>query len=487
MRKSIKYFSIIIFSIIALSSCEKDFLDIKPKGKVIPQSTDDYRKILDLVVQNNVGLIPTILRTYGITFYLSDDYQIFDTASYDALLTTDRYEKYTWAKDGYLYKEDAEDIDWQAMYAQIYIANSVINGVPDASGPESVKKTLIAEAKVHRAFCYLALVNIYAKHYSSSASSDLGVPLRLDILLTISLERATVEEVYDQIIKDLEDAAEDLPASQDYNHRPTKAAAYGLLARTYLYQGNYAEALNYANLCLDIQDHLYDLNVEMIIDTINDERYDGTNMFNFENTFTSWMDEEIILHKTTCTRTSGGSSYHYSYMVTTPEVVENLYDTLNDLRFRLKFEKRNEDEYYTAAEVGNRWSNGYYPVVGVTVPEILLTRAECNARLDHYQDAMDDINAIREKRLKSDAYAPLTASSREEAVEIVLLERRRELWGRGLRWFDLKRLNAIENANITIERSFTGQQLVPGDSHWVMPIANLYITQNPEIVQNEGY
>ena len=75
MRKSIKYFSIIIFSIIALSSCEKDFLDIKPKGKVIPQSTDDYRKILDLVVQNNVGLIPTILRTYGITFYLSDDYQ----------------------------------------------------------------------------------------------------------------------------------------------------------------------------------------------------------------------------------------------------------------------------------------------------------------------------------------------------------------------------------------------------------------------------
>ena len=76
------------------------------------------------------------------------------------------------------------------------------------------KRSLRAEALVGRAFEYLTLVNAYANHYDkNTAATDPGVPLMLDKEINKSnLERATVQQVYDQILIDLDTAALYLPS-----------------------------------------------------------------------------------------------------------------------------------------------------------------------------------------------------------------------------------------------------------------------------------
>lgn len=68
---------------------------------------------------------------------------------------------------------------------------------------------------VGRAFEYLTLVNAYANHYDpSTAATDPGVPLMLDKISINNLQRATVQEVYDQIKADLDEAAPNLPENR---------------------------------------------------------------------------------------------------------------------------------------------------------------------------------------------------------------------------------------------------------------------------------
>jgi hypothetical protein len=472
--------SLLLFSLVFLAGCKKDFLDIKPKGQMIPKTTDDYRQILDFVSnKNNVGQKVCLLANYGIVNLLADDYQVSDSTQYKAMLNTDRKLWFEWGRSG-SYNEELDDPDWKALYGQIYIMNSALEGLPVAEGPAADKDQLMAEAHFHRAFCLLGLVNIYAKHYNTtSANTDLGIPLRLTTSLTESLQRATVQETYDQIISDLNAAVEDLPANQGiYNHRPSSAAGYALLARTYLYMGKYDKALEFSQKSLDVTNFLYDFNTTL------DRNSTSTRYNYFPTTHRSWDDKEILVQKETAYMSS---LYHYSYITSWGPDVRALYDTTGDLRFRNYFNYVPANGGYTYTANIKRWQDAfYYPQVGLTVPEMYLTRAEASARLNKLPEAIADLNALRSKRFITSEYTPYDASalSPEQVLQMVKDERRRELWGRGLRWFDLKRYNALDNANISITRHFTNDKLTPGDKGWVVPIAQLYINQNPEIQQN---
>ncbi|MET0573451.1 MAG: RagB/SusD family nutrient uptake outer membrane protein, partial [Pedobacter agri] len=88
-------------------------------------------------------------------------------------------------------------------------------------------------------------------------------------------------------------------------------------------------------------------------------------------------------------------------------------------------------------------------------------------------------------RFKTGTYRPVVRTDAESALQVVLDERRKELVMRGLRWMDLKRLNA-EGANILVSRSFNGQtvSLLPNDSRYALPIPE-DIIQLSGIPQNE--
>lgn len=128
---------------------------------------------------------------------------------------------------------------WQYRYKGILRSNVAIQRIPDVKfDDESLKKRYIAEAKFIRAFHYLDLVRNFG-----------GVPLVTGLKMpseVVGLTRSSVEQTYVQIEQDLLEAIPDLPKRSEYSTkdlgRVTKGAAQGFLARTYLYQGKYAEA-----------------------------------------------------------------------------------------------------------------------------------------------------------------------------------------------------------------------------------------------------
>ncbi len=114
-----------------------------------------------------------------------------------------------------------------------------------------------------------------------------------------------------------------------------------------------------------------------------------------------------------------------------------------------------------------------------------VTRAECNARLGSLQEALDDINTVGVNRYKTGTYTDITladlGNSQEAVLDAVLKERRRELYGKELRLFDIKRLH------LPVTHSLSSLKIsVPADdSRFVLPILDYYIDLNPEIEQND--
>jgi hypothetical protein len=109
---------------------------------------------------------------------------------------------------------------------------------------------------------------------------------------------------------------------------------------------------------------------------------------------------------------------------------------------------------------------------GLATDELYLTRAECYARRGATGLALADLNTLLEKRFKKGMFKPLSTSSPEQALRLVITERKKELVARGLRWADLRRLNKEEAFKTTLRRSLDGKEyvLAPGSLRYTFPI-----------------
>jgi len=137
--------------------------------------------------------------------------------------------------DGFSY-----DGVWRPGYRLIYAANSILEGITASKSPnldDTTRVQVAAEAKFIRAFVYFYLTSLFG---------DVPLVLTSDFRVTATLPRAPEEKIYEQIIADLKDAAQALPA--DYGFTGTerihanKYAAAALLARVYLYKKDWTNA-----------------------------------------------------------------------------------------------------------------------------------------------------------------------------------------------------------------------------------------------------
>ena len=135
-----------------------------------------------------------------------------------------------------------------------------------------------------------------------------------------------------------------------------------------------------------------------------------------------------------------------------------LYDKQYDLRWKYHY-VQNYSYVRGMTSPAYSWP-GYvffgrrYIPSGPTTAEMVLTKAECQARLGDYVEAMNTVNILRAKRM--DAAAPmevinLSASSKEEAIRKILEERRREL-PFSARWYDIRRFNNNEDPNDDVQK-----------------------------------
>jgi SusD family. len=443
-------------TVLHTAACRK-YVEIPAENIRALKYTRDYQALL-----NNSYL--QLERSYFYPLYASDEVYAADGSTWQNNLNINIANSYCWLPK--IWSETQEDADWANLYKSMYIVNTVTDEVMSSTeGTEAEKKKIYAEAQVHRAFLYYTLVTIYAQQYdAATAATDPGVPLLLSPDLFASLKRAPVAKVYEQILKDLQEALPELPELPQVNTAPSKAAVYAMMARVYLQMRAFADAGRYADSALHLQNSLIDLN-----DHVAGGYPTKTN------------DPEIIFSKAI-----------HSFVASLPLHQEtiDLFDSTADLRFSLFTRLGTE---VAGANFENR---GYYKnrlvnqgiYTGPGVPEMMLIKAEADARAGNTGSAMAILNTLRTKRYTPAGYYDLTAASPQEALIHVINERRRELMGTGMRWFDQRRLQKDTGYDFvkTVSRQFKGTTytLEPGSPRYVFAIADKYIQLNPEIEQN---
>ncbi|SDL65067.1 SusD family protein [Pedobacter sp. ok626] len=449
-----KRITYLIAGILLFTGCRK-YVEIDQIGQRTLKYTKDYRALLD----NNADLEGA----FGLPIYSNDDTRILDASKQTSILDINQ-RAYTWQTQ--YWSDTQSDGDWEKMYKAIYICNNAIAGaMSSVDGTDALKKQLYAEALVHRAYNYWCLVNIYGKQYDpATAATDLGVPLLLSPDLYANLKRATVAAVYMQVINDLIEAIPALPNLPDYNTRPSKAAAYALLARTYLFTRDFTNAAKYADMALSLQSNLLDL------------RTYSTSITGFPRRL---ADPQIIFSKV--------NNGFYDGIELDADLL-NILGT-KDLRYKLFVKSGTGGDFSPAFTGFGYWrykitGEGIYQ--GPSVPEVMLIKAECLARANNPSAAIGILNTLREKRFNAIDYTPLVSGTAEQALTSVVEEKRREFFGTGLRWFDQKRLNKDSAFQKNITRVFKSvtYTLEPNSTHYVFPIGTKYILLNPELEQN---
>ena len=452
-----KIISFLIIAITLISCDADDFLDIKPKGELIPETLEEYDLLLNT----------TDLQEENHFLYALDPFFVAPNLVAKTPVVQNMYQ----FKD-FVFEANEEDTFWSNAYQNIFTINVVIDGL-SAFEDSSEKNRILAEAKTQRAYYYFRLVNYYAKSYTeSTATTDLGVPLVIVPDLEAMLPRATVQEVYDQMVEDLTFAAQYLPRTQNNRSRPTSISAYGLLSKVYLHMG-----ANYANECIEAATKAIELNLT---------EHGGNDLYDYNNE--GLVGDPLFNREITMVKRNISLSF-----------IDNL-----------AFPKQFSPEWAALFEPEDLRLNTLYQAIfffapspyyisrtllygkGVIIPEIYLNRAEANFMLGNTDLVWDDLNYIREHRISTPSYVELSGP---DVWETLRIERIKELSIYDQNFFDLKRWTAsgiITDDYVRYEwNPFFGikqdevARLSPGDNNWSMAIPQSVILEfNPDLIQN---
>jgi len=363
---------------------------------------------------------------------------------------------YIWTSDifgqGYV-----DDPAWGYAYNNILYSNVILEGIekikPLTNSEQIEWNQVKGSALFFRAYRHFDVAQVFCKPYNNStANSDAGIPLRLTSYYSVVSTRASVENIYSQILSDLKTAAALLPVDKPidikYKLRPTKTAAYGMLARVYLSMRKYDSSLFYADKALQLHNKLMDYNLSPPI---------LSGVFRMPR-----FNDEVILNMT-----AG------SYLILAPSqsiVDSNFYRSYN-------VNDKRQSLFYLLSGGAPRLVNSYLQngdlFSGLATDEMYLIRAECSARLGNKDAALTDLNTLMVKRWSNNGtWTPFTATDANNALQIILNERRKELVFRCLRWTDLRRLNMESQFATTLIRVINGQTytLPPNSPLYTLPI-----------------
>lgn len=468
---TIAYLHVCIFALL-LSACDS-YLDETPKGKVIPETVDDFGMMLD-----DATFFSNNQMAYGLTapLTMTDDVNI-NPRQEGGFYNVVELKAYEWADE--LYPASEDDKDWTTLYHNIYICNYIAENIDAApAGDGKYGRAVVkAQARFHRAYAYLMLANLYGPHYDkATAGEDLAVPLLTTPSLEAKLPRATVAEVYDFVLSEAKALEQEgaLPEDAEYTFRPSRTALDCLLMRTYLYMGEYGLCQQYAERARQQMGEPQDYNgLALMHPLIPDPGFwDG-----WDTDLNHNADQ--IYYK--CAKNG-----HTTQNMTLSQDLLALFDKDADLRFRLFV---TDKEWYspTPSEFGFRVSMAYDVTSGFTRGEVLVTEAEAAARQGDAALCLSCLNALRVKRMDAALYQPLAESDAAKALTLALDERRRELmFHEGLRWFDMRRLDREGRMRTVTHTSSNGTfTLEPHSPKYTLPIPLKVMGLNPLMVGNK--
>lgn len=436
----------LLAALIVFKSCGKGFLEVKrDASQVVPSQISDYQALLDRNSVMNFNASVGLALIGAEEFYVKDE--IFRGLEVSNPVETMAY---TWSPD--LFRND-ESRDWNNAYQRILHANLALDVEiikPEISELDAWKNVK-GSALFYRAINYYHLAQLFCVPYDPiTAYSAEGLPLRKDYDISIIYHRSSVGELYDLIIDDLMQAVELLPEVATPKMRPSKIAALTLLAIVNLNMGNYSKSREYCERALEIRRDLIDFNT-----------LDTNQLFTFESDYAESHSEVVFFMMD-----------NQAIMTTTRMNVDeeflNLY-TGDDLRRKLYF--RQEPDGRTVFKGSYSGQNIYF--VGLALDEVFLTLAECHVRLGDIHESIIVLNEFMSHRYEERSFSPIVAPlSSDEILQLIILERRKQLYMRGTRWVDHRRLNEEPQFATSLIRYVNGEShlLHPTDSRWVWPL-----------------
>lgn len=384
---------------------------------------------------------------------------------------------------------------YRYYYRIISNANVLINGIDAAAGPDSDKKIIKGQALAYRAWAHFQLVQLWGKRYvAGTPNTQPGVPLLLTNNLT-GQPRVTVEEVYTQINKDLDDAIVLLTgytrggsaAKSNINLNVTR----GLKARVALTQQNWDAAATNA-IAARSGFALMDTNTYK----------SGFNSTNSQEWM--WGSRQIDDHNTFFFSYFAYISCNFNSTVirTQPRAINaTLWNQIpvTDVRKRMwDLTGANVDVPRDATgPVGARcpyqnqkfkaqsYSSSVGDVPYMRMAEMYLIEAEARARQGG-QDAAARTALFNLISNRDPSYV-LSANSGQALIDEIMFHRRVEFWGEGFRFLDLKRLN-LPMSRTGIPNHLTSlisvSNVPAGDNRWEWLFPQDEINANQAIVQN---
>jgi hypothetical protein len=452
MKTKIIISFLLVASLLLMTGCE-DFLQKDPQGEMTQEAFPVTAS--DALLATNAVYVS--VRNWA---YHSGGYPIMDIMSDDAhkgsnpndqLPTIGPYESFA-----HTTTQDGLDRWWSALYEGIKRANVVIEKVPSIAMNQDLRDRYVAEASFLRGLYYFDLVRAFG-----------GVPKVTSTTPDTKVPRSTAEEIYSLIISDLELAALDLPDRSAYGPddagRATKGAAKSLLARVYLFMGDFENAEKYSLEVIlsdeyDLEAVYADANgkngehgVESVFE-IGAMEVEGSGGNQYANTQgvrgspnRGWGFNRPSLDlrnsfeegdpRLDATIIDLGETLDGILILgdgTTPDEVRDENDVL------LEVECYNQKVWYPGSSTITQWGHNRRLI---RYADVLLMAAEALKENDNPDDALLYLNEVRKRaRQGNDAILPdITVTEKSALREIILKERRHELALEGHRFWDLVR------------------------------------------------
>ena len=489
--KTIKIFiaQLLSIALIALSSCD---LTCEPYNAVTSDKLAGSLADLQMVTRGVYGGV--VNADYTRQYHFANEY-CSDNVTLSSITTDALYFTYNYA---HVKRQANVNTLWSRAYRTLFGANTIIENTEGATDPAFLQ--LRAECLYLRAMIHFDLSRIWGRPYThDNPATNPCVPIvKSTGDESVKPARSTVKEVYDFIINDLNEAITLFTQTGVAKNScyASREVCYALLSRIYLNMEENEKAIDYANR------------------VISSGRYRLVDTQTLPSYFRSAPEdnpETIFAVKHTATedrsRSAIGSMYYelngsgWGEVYASQDIVDLTAKYPEDVRnkfIELQFEsdgvtprKRNGILRYYVLKYSYQQNivNLSSPVY-LRLAEMYMNRAEANTKLGKYQEAIDDVNMIRERAGLSGSalYTVDNLKGHSSVLDVVLEERRLEFAFECLRKHDLfrnKRDLVRHYPGYHVADVTDGYQLIP----WTSPRVVHYIPEqdimiNPNLIDN---
>lgn len=457
-----------------LSGCKKDFLNVTPSTSI---PTGDAFNSPEKITAAMTGIYDlTTYYTYTNNILLNQEVKGED-------ILVNSVNNYSRFIAGYQYIETVNSselsVHWSYPYKIIANCNMLIQNVPSSPVSDAVKLQATAEARAIRGISHFNLVREFATPYTVNPSA-LGVPV-LEKIINYNDKfpaRATVKDVYTSILNDLLFADANFSTSATDIYRMTKNSIDGNLARVYLTMGDYANASKYSKLARAG----YPLASAASL------------LAGFSDPTSEWIWAQNVRSDDNNGFLAVQSFYDpynkgYSSFRATQEFLDSFSDSdVRKNQFKIPAASGGDLTTGVIKKSGNGYLISKFLYRGawdnqqllLRSSEMVLIEAESEARLGNEAAAKAALLLIQQRAIPG---AVTSANTGTALINEILYERRKELFGEGHRFYDIKRTNQGLDRSQSV--SHWSKLVIPaGDKRFNLPIPQAEIDANPAIVQN---